>query len=432
MFIILGIIFVVIIKDYWLLPILLRTLILLVYSSYSLGSLLRGVILIDKIRLLLVYLRILIIVIIFFARRLFYYKSFYLNQYKILLILLTLFLVLCFSSLDLINFYIWFERSLIPIFLIVYGWGVQPERLEASIYLIGYTLLGSFPLFLFVIFLNVEVFRLGFINWSLILFKFEVSKFYLIVIYGGFLVKIPIFILHLWLPKVHVEASLSGSIILAAILLKLGAYGLIRLISFNFVKSSFFLVLRVLGGVYVAFFCLRQTDLKTLVAYSSVVHIRFIIGGCFSEISLTYLRVLLIIISHGLSSSCLFYLVNFFYERTGSRSILINKGMSSFIPVFILWWIFFSAFSIAVPFRLRFFSEIFLILNIIVHSKVSVLVLGLISIFTSCYVIFIFSFTQLGASPLHFYFSREKFSDHLVCFSHGLLLLLGFLYINLF
>jgi NADH-ubiquinone oxidoreductase chain 4 len=120
------------------------------------------------------------------------------------------------------------------------------------------------------------------------------------------------------------------------VILKLGAYGIYRISSFNLIKSSLFIIISIIGGMFIALFCLRQTDLKTLIAYSSVVHIRFIIGGVFNEIYLRKVGILLIIFRHGLRSSCIFFLVNFYYERTGSRNIIINKRISEYFSSMML------------------------------------------------------------------------------------------------
>lgn len=355
---------------------------------------------VDRVGYILILLSIWIMALVLGAREGVKKVGTHVNLFLVVNLLLLVTLILTFSCLDYILFYVCFESSLIPTLILILGWGYQPERLQAGVYILFYTLFASLPLLIsFLSLYTIEgslIIRLGV---SVTLGKSQIIVWYICRVIA-FIVKLPIFLVHLWLPKAHVEAPVAGSIILAGVLLKLGGYGLIRVCPI-FLEVAIDLVwlwisLGLVGGFAVRLICLRQGDMKSLIAYSSVAHMSLVLCGLILCSWWGLVGAVVVIVGHGLCSSGLFCLANISYERLGRRSLLVGKGLLTFMPTLALWWFALRAGNIAAPPTLNLLGEVRLIIRVVSWSKVRIGCLALISFFRAAYTLYLFSLRQHG------------------------------------
>nr|UNA68611.1 NADH dehydrogenase subunit 4 [Leptocorisa chinensis] len=362
----------------------------LFYSSLSFGF---GM---DLVSYCMVFLSIWIMFLMILASSSVFFNFNYNSEFLFVLLVLLFLLILTFSTSNLFMFYLFFESSMIPTLFLIFGWGYQPERFVAGLYLLFYTLFASFPLLVSIFYIYNNYFTLFYFLILLDNLNFYV---YLSLIMA-FLIKMPLVFFHFWLPSAHVEAPVSGSMVLAGILLKLGGYGLYRVFLFLKVCSlinNFFITLSLFGGVLVSFLCLYQVDMKSLIAYSSVAHMGLVICGIMTCSSFGFEGSLVLMIGHGLCSSGLFSLANISYERSHSRSFLVNKGFITIMPSISMFWFLFSINNMSSPFSLNFFGEVLLINSILSWSSMTMLLLAFSSFLSCCYSIYLYSITQHGS-----------------------------------
>nr|AND96147.1 NADH deshydrogenase subunit 4 [Onthophagus fimetarius] len=324
------------------------------------------------------------------------YKNYYKKMFMLVLLLMMMFLYMTFSSMNLFLFYLFFEMSLIPTLILIVGWGYQPERLQAGIYLLFYTLLVSLPMMISIFYYYEYFYSLDFYFINKM-----VSNMYMYMCMNlAFFVKMPMYLVHLWLPKAHVEAPVSGSMILAGVLLKLGGYGLMRLMlifmEIGMKINIIFILISMYGGVLVSLVCLRQIDIKSLIAYSSVAHMGLVLGGIMTMTYWGMCGSLVMMLAHGLCSSGLFCLANINYERVMSRSMFLNKGMINFIPSMSLWWFLLSSSNMAAPPSLNLLGEIMLINSLVGWNWWCMLMLMFMSFFSAAYSLYLYAYTQHG------------------------------------
>nr|WRQ18233.1 NADH dehydrogenase subunit 4 [Multinervis guangxiensis] len=332
--------------------------------------------------------------------------------------LLLFMLMMVFFTLNIFFMYLFFEFSLIPLIILIFGWGYQPERLVSGLYLFFYTMVASMPFLFYVLYI--------YMNFGSVFFDYKYGDCYSFLVHFCmflvFMVKFPMYMFHFWLPKAHVYSPVFGSMILAGLMLKLGGYGIIRLMfiyeNLFFCYSYIWFSFGIYGSLMVSFICFMQGDMKCLIAYSSVSHMGLCILGLLTMSKVGILGSYYLMIGHGLCSSGLFYLSNIIYSRLLSRSFYLSKGLLMFMPSISMWMFIMCFFNMGCPPSLNFISEIFILISILNYWPFSLYYFVMVSFLTACFCIYLFSFSQHGFFSNLYSFSFPYFHDYLMVYMH--------------
>nr|YP_010503105.1 NADH dehydrogenase subunit 4 [Pristella maxillaris]UXD78988.1 NADH dehydrogenase subunit 4 [Pristella maxillaris] len=330
------------------------------------------------------------------------------QMYLTLMTSLQTFLIMAFGATEIIMFYVMFEATLIPTLMIITRWGNQAERLNAGTYFMFYTLSASLPLLLGLLLFLDYTGTLSFLTFNYLppmSFLSSGSMIWWLACLMAFLVKMPLYGVHLWLPKAHVEAPVAGSMVLAAVLLKLGGYGIIRMTTtldpLTKDMAYPFIILALWGIIMTGSICLRQTDLKSLIAYSSVSHMGLVAAGILIQTPWGLSGAIILMIAHGLVSSALFCLANTTYERTHSRTMILARGLQMLFPLTASWWFIANLANLALPPLPNLMGELMIITTLFNWSYWTLMLTGLGTLITAAYSLHLFLTSQRGPTPTH-------------------------------
>lgn len=329
------------------------------------------------------------------------------------LIFLEFLLLLVFSVLDLVLFYIFFEAILIPMFLIIGNMGSRSRKIRAAYLLFFYTLIGSILMLLAIIYIYLVV---GTTNLEILFahqFTFLEQKWLWLAFFLSFASKIPMFPFHIWLPEAHVEAPTIGSVILAGILLKLGVYGFLRFSLTLFPEASLYYsplvyVLGLIGILYASFTAIRQTDIKRVIAYSSIAHMNLVVLGIFSFNSLGLQGSILQSLSHGFVSGGMFLIVGILYDRYHSRLLYYYGGLVHVMPLYSFFFLVFTLANIAVPGTSSFIGEFLLFCGIYQTNTLTCLIAVISVVLCAVYSLWLYNRLTFGNLKITF---TKNFTD---------------------
>ncbi len=330
------------------------------------------------------------------------------TAFYVFLLLLQSAMIGVFVSLDLLVFYLFFEASLVPMFFLIGIWGGE-NRIYAAVKFFIFTALGSLLMLVAIIglyYLHANATGAGTFDYVVLLNSLKSGNLVFaagtgaLLFWGfalAFMIKVPVFPFHTWLPDAHTEAPTAGSVILAAVLLKMGTYGLMRFCFTLFPEASreyayIFIILAIIGIIYGALVAMVQPDIKRLVAYSSVAHMGFVILGMFSFTEMGMQGALYIMLAHGITTGALFLLVGFIYERRHTRMITEYGGISSIMPIYATLFVITTMASIGLPFLNGFVGEFLAMVgmwksNSVAHPWIATMIAGTGVIFAAVYLL---------------------------------------------
>lgn len=327
----------------------------------------------------------------------------YVKEFLTCLLVTELFLILSFYSTNVFGFYVCFESTLIPMFLMIGIWGSRDRKIKAAYYLFLYTLFGSLFMLYGILYLSNIVGTTDFEVLQHQEFSRQTHLLLFVLFFIPFAVKIPMLPFHVWLPEAHVEAPTIGSVILASLVLKLGSFGFLRytIPLFWYGVSHFAIIvdaLAIMSVIYASLATIRQVDLKRVIAYSSIAHMNLIVLGLFSLNKQGIAGATYLMIGHGVVSSGLFFCVGVLYDRYHTRLIRYYGGLATVMPWFALYFLIFTLANMSFPGTANFIGEFLIFVGLFSRSPLVTVLAGSGIVLSAVYSIWVYNRTVFGTT----------------------------------